>query len=232
MAEKAENIVELMDVTKTYQMGDQTVYALSGFSLKIKKGTFLAICGPSGSGKSTCMNLVGCLDVPTNGRIMLQGHDIAKLDESELAQARGRTIGFIFQQFNLIGTLTAKENVMLPMMFQGIESEEQEKRAEELLGLVGLGDRKNHKPSELSGGQQQRVAIARALANNPDMILADEPTGNLDSATGQKLMALLGQLHKEQKKTIVLVTHDDSLLKHAQEVCYLKDGKIVKIVQR
>ena len=223
-----ESIIRLENVWKVYQMGDVKVNALQGLNLDVKKGEFLAIMGPSGSGKSTAVNMIGCLDVPTKGTIMLEHHDISKLSESELAQIRGRKIGFIFQQFNLISTLTAIENVMLPMIFQGIGESKRVKRAAELLELVDLRDRINHKPMELSGGQQQRVAIARALANDPEVVLADEPTGNLDSKTGANVLDFLEKLHKEEGKTIIMVTHDQNLSKIAKRVEYLKDGKIVK----
>ncbi len=222
------DIIKLVDVWKTYRMGDVEVHALCGLNLTVKKGQFIAVQGPSGSGKSTSMNLIGCLDIPSKGTIYLAGKDISKLRESDLAQIRGRKIGFIFQQFNLIPTLTAIENVTLPMIFQGIPAEERESRARDLLAMVELGERMHHKPSEMSGGQQQRVAIARALAVDPEMILADEPTGNLDSKTGNIVMAFLKKLHKEKGKTIVMVTHDDDLAKHAEKIEFLKDGKIVK----
>ncbi|MBS3100711.1 ABC transporter ATP-binding protein [Candidatus Woesearchaeota archaeon] len=225
-------IIKLQDVWKTYKMGNIEVNALQGLELDVKEGEFLAIMGPSGSGKSTAVNMIGCLDVPTKGKITLEQHDISKLSESELAQIRGRKIGFIFQQFNLIPTLTALENVMLPMIFQGVDEEKRKERAAMLLGLVELGDRTNHKPTELSGGQQQRVAIARALANNPDVIIADEPTGNLDSKTGAIVLDFLQKLHKKERKTIVMVTHDASLVKVAERVEFLKDGKIVKSLRR
>ena len=176
--------------------------------------------------------MVGALDVPTKGSVHLDGHDIAKFDESELAQIRGRKIGFVFQQFNLVPVLTAAHNVALPMLFQDVEAEERERKAREILGLVGLGERVDHRPTELSGGEQQRVAIARALANDPEMILADEPTGNLDSKTGEQIMNLLIDLHLKHKKTIVLVTHDINLVKHAHRVIHLKDGKVIKDVVR
>ena len=180
-----ESVIRLENVWKIYQMGNVKVNALQGLNLDVKKGEFLAIMGPSGSGKSTAVNMIGCLDVPTKGTIMLEHHDISKLSESELAQIRGKKIGFIFQQFNLINTLTALENVTLPMIFQGTDKDQRLKTAEKLLNLVELSDRMHHKPTELSGGQQQRVAIARSLANDPEVILADEPTGNLDSKTGE-----------------------------------------------
>lgn len=222
-----KSIIRLVDVWKTYKMGDVEVNALRGLNLDVREGEFLAIQGPSGSGKSTAMNLIGCLDIPSKGTIYLDGHDISKLKESDLAQIRGRKIGFIFQQFNLINTLSAIENVMLPMIFQGIPEAERKKRAEELLAKVDLDERMDHKPKELSGGQQQRVAIARALSVNPDVILADEPTGNLDSKTGGSVMDFLKKLNKEDGKTIVMVTHDDHLAKEAQRVEFLKDGQVI-----
>jgi len=221
-------IIRLTDVWKTFKMGEIEVHALRGLNLEVKKGEFLAIQGPSGSGKSTAMNLIGCLDIPSKGRIYLESQDISKLSESDLAQIRGKKIGFIFQQFNLINTLSALENVMLPMIFQGFEAGERKKRATELLTKVGLGERLNHKPNELSGGQQQRVAIARSLAVDPEVILADEPTGNLDSKTGINVMQFLKKLHKEEGKTIVMVTHDNHLARQAQRIESLKDGIIVK----
>lgn len=220
-------IIELKDVCKTYQMGDVKVKALCGVDLEVKRGEFLAIMGPSGSGKSTCVNMVGCLDIPTKGNIFLDSENIAKMTESELAQVRGRKIGFIFQQFNLIPTLTALENVTLPMMFQGTPREKRIERAEKLLGLVELEDRMSHKPTEMSGGQQQRVAIARSLANDPEVVLADEPTGNLDSKTGEMVMNFLKHLNQKEKKTIIMVTHDAKLAKFADRIAMLKDGKII-----
>lgn len=206
-------------------MGDVKVEALRGLSLDVKKHEFVAIKGPSGSGKSTAVNMVGCLDIPSTGKILLDGEDISLMGESDLAQIRGRKIGFVFQKFNLIPTLTAMENVMLPMVFQGTTAEDRQKRAKELLTMVELGDRIDHRPSELSGGQQQRVAIARSLANDPEVILADEPTGNLDSKTGKMVMFFLKKLHKTGK-TIIMVTHDDKLAKHADRIEHLIDGKI------
>ena len=226
MAKKT--VIELKDVWKTYTMGDTEVHALRGLSLSVKDGEFLAIMGPSGSGKSTAMNMIGCLDIPSKGHIYLDGQDIAQLNESDLAVIRGKKIGFIFQKFNLINTLTAKENVMLPLVFQGLDEDEREARAEEALKLVNLLDRMDHKPNELSGGQQQRVAIARALAVKPQLILADEPTGNLDSVTGQQVMDFLKSLHKNQKTTIVLVTHDMATAKNAERIAVLKDGVVLK----
>jgi putative ABC transport system ATP-binding protein len=225
---KSNLIIELRDVWKIYTMGDVEVPALRGLSLAVSRGEFISVMGPSGSGKSTAMNMIGCLDVPTRGSIFLNGHNIAHLHESDLAQIRGRTIGFIFQQFNLLPTLTALENVMLPMIFQGVSREKRIKKATDLLTSVGLADRINHKPSELSGGQQQRVAIARALCNDPEVILADEPTGNLDSKTGIEIMELLASLHEQHGKTVIMVTHDANVATHADRVELLKDGCIVK----
>ncbi|MBS3148646.1 ABC transporter ATP-binding protein [Candidatus Woesearchaeota archaeon] len=221
-------MIELRNVWKTYKMGGTPVHALQGIDLSVRPGEFLAIQGPSGSGKSTAMNLVGCLDVPTKGDIYLDGNNISKLTESDLAQIRGKKIGFIFQKFNLIETLTALENVTLPMTFQGVPEQERLKRAEKLLSQFGLGDRMDHKPNQLSGGQQQRVAIARSLAIDPPVILADEPTGNLDSKTGREVMEFLRELNKHYGKTIVLVTHDDVLAHVADRIEFLKDGKITK----
>jgi len=223
-----DTIIKLENVWKIYKMGEVEVPALRGLNLKIKRGEFVAVQGASGSGKSTALNSIGCLDVPTKGRVYLEDKDISKLPESELAQIRGKKIGFIFQQFNLISTLTALENVTLPMIFQNIPSEERVMKAKELLEMVELGDRINHKPNEMSGGQQQRVAIARSLANDPEVILADEPTGNLDSKTGETVINFLDKLHKEKKTTIIMVTHDANLAKHAQRIEYLKDGSIIK----
>ncbi len=221
-------VIELRDVWKTYRMGDSDVHALRGISISVKEGEFVAIMGPSGSGKSTAMNMIGCLDIPTKGSVFLGGKDISHLTESDLAQIRGKKIGFIFQKFNLINTLTAKENIMLPLIFQGHTEEERQKRGDELLKLVDLQDRADHRPNELSGGQQQRVAIARALAVEPDVILADEPTGNLDSRTGASVMDFLKKLHKEKGTTIVMVTHDEHVAKNAQRIAVLKDGQFIK----
>lgn len=221
-------IIKLDNVWKIYKMGEVEVPALKGINLEVKRGEFLAVMGPSGSGKSTAMNMIGVLDMPTRGKIYLEGQDISKLEESDLAQIRGRKIGFIFQQFNLIPTLSALENVALPMIFQNIPKEERIERATKLLEMVGLGERIKHKPNEMSGGQQQRVAIARSLINDPEVVLADEPTGNLDSESGHKVIDFLKDLHRKEKKTIVMVTHDEDLAKHAQRIEYLFDGQIVK----
>ncbi|MFC1800624.1 ABC transporter ATP-binding protein [Nanoarchaeota archaeon] len=225
-------IIKLVNAWKTYEMGEVKVHALRGINIDVYEGEFVSIMGPSGSGKSTAVNMVGCLDIPSKGNIYLEGQNIAHLSESDLAQIRGKTIGFIFQQFNLITTLSAIENVMLPMMFQKTTSEERKKRAQKLLTMVELDERMYHKPTELSGGQQQRVAIARALANNPDVILADEPTGNLDTKTGTIVMNFLKKLHKEEKKTIIMVTHDEYLAKAADRTIFLKDGITVKKLKR
>ena len=225
-------IIDLSGVWKTYRMGQVDVHALRGIDLKVRKGEFLTIAGPSGSGKSTIMNLVGCLDLPSRGEIFLDGQNIAGFRESRLAQTRGKKIGFVFQQFNLIPTLTALENVMLPLEFQDSEPSNARKRAESLLELVDLGDRLHHLPSQLSGGQMQRVAIARALSVNPEIILADEPTGNLDSKTGRFIMEFLGKIHNEEGKTIIVVTHDLNLVGYADRVVHLKDGMVERIESR
>jgi len=227
---KKKVVVELKDVWKEYHVGDNIVYALRGLNLQINGGEFVAIQGPSGSGKSTAMHLTGCLDIPTRGKILLDGIDIATLQESQLAQIRGKKIGFIFQKFNLINTITALENIMLPMSFLDVEKEERREKAMKLLELVELSDRSDHLPTELSGGQQQRIAIARSLANDPDLILADEPTGNLDSKMGKIIMDFLQKLHSNGK-TIVMVTHDDHLAQYAQKIAILKDGEIVQITK-
>ena len=226
------NVIELKNVSKYYEMGEEIVKALDKINIKIKKGDFVAIMGPSGSGKSTGMNLIGSLDYSTKGEIYLEGENIEDLTESELAQIRGKKIGFIFQSFNLIPTLTALENVMLPMTFQSVEKEERVEKAKKLLKLVELEDRMSHYPNQLSGGQQQRVAIARSLANDPEIILADEPTGNLDTKTGEIVIEFLEKLNKEGK-TIIIITHDPDLAKnHANIIYWLKDGTIEKVTQK
>ena len=220
------DIIRLENVWKIYHMDEVDVPALSGISIEIKKGEFVAVVGKSGSGKSTSMNMIGCLDIPTKGKVFLDGQDISRMSESKLAQIRGRKIGFIFQTFNLIPTLTAIDNVMLPMTFQNMSKEKRIRIASNLLRKVGLGERVDHLPGQLSGGERQRVAIARALANDPEVILADEPTGNLDSKTGKEIMGMLGSLNKEGK-TVVMVTHDTSLTKYAKKIIQIKDGKNV-----
>jgi putative ABC transport system ATP-binding protein len=218
-------VIHLDNIWKIYQVGDVKVEALRGVTISINVGEFVAITGPSGSGKSTMMNMVGALDIPSKGAIYLDEKDISKLHESDLAEIRGKKIGFVFQQFNLISTLSALENVMLPLEFQ--DKKDAEEKATKALELVGLKDRMHHKPKELSGGQQQRVAIARAIANDPEVILADEPTGNLDSKTGKEIMNIFQDLHK-QGKTIILITHDLNLVKYGERIIKLVDGKVVK----
>lgn len=224
----AKTVIHVRDVWKIYRMGRVQVPALKGLDFEVQKDDFVAIMGPSGSGKSTAMNIIGCLDVPTKGAVFLDGKNIAKMPESALAKIRGQKIGFIFQQFNLIPSLTALENVALPMVFQDIPDEKRLKRAKELLHLVGLSERMHHRPSELSGGEQQRVAIARALANDPEIVLADEPTGNLDTKTGEKIMEILVDLHEKEKKTIVVITHDADIANYAHKKLILRDGKLIK----
>ena len=223
----SKNVIELQGVTKVYKLGAIEVPALHGISLKIQHGEFVGIMGPSGSGKSTLMNMIGSLDWPTEGKIFLDGQDITRISESNLAQLRGRKIGFIFQQFNLLSSLSALENVGLPLVFQGITQEKRNERAKKVLEMMGLGDRMGHKPNELSGGQQQRVAIARALVVEPEVILADEPTGNLDSKTGEDVMSTLKKLNDEGK-TIVLITHEKDIAAHARRKVFLKDGLVLK----
>jgi len=224
-----KTIIKLENVWKVYRMGEVEVPALRGVNLEIGKGEFLAIAGASGSGKSTMMNIVGCLDLPTKGEVYLDGDNIAGFRESRLAQTRGRKIGFVFQQFNLIPTLNALENVTLPLAFQDADDSAANKKATGLLNQVGLGKRVHHLPSQLSGGEMQRVAIARALAVDPEIILADEPTGNLDSKTGEFIIDFLRKIHREDGKTIIMVTHDIHLTKHADRVVYLKDGRVERI---
>jgi putative ABC transport system ATP-binding protein len=221
-----KQLIQLHNVWKIYTLGDVQVPAVQKVNLSIEQGEYVAILGPSGSGKSTMMNLVGALDIPTRGKIMLGGRDIGNMTESELAQLRGKKIGFVFQQFNLIQTLTAQQNVELPMMFYGKSQAERNKRAQDLLGKVGLNHRLHHLPNKLSGGEQQRVAVARALANDPEVLLADEPTGNLDTKTGQQIMSLIGGLNKDGK-TIIMVTHDLNLVRNAHRIVKIKDGKII-----
>lgn len=225
-------IIKLDKTAKYYETGESLVKAVDNVSINIEKGDFVAIMGPSGSGKSTLMNLVGSLDLATQGDIYLDGLDIEHLEESELAQIRGMKIGFIFQNFNLIPNLTARENIILPMIFQNIDKEERENKTQEILNVVGLADRAEYYPNQLSGGQQQRVAIARALANEPEVILADEPTGNLDTKTGENVMSFLEQSNKKGT-TIIMVTHDpEKALNHANTIYWLKDGKVEKKTQK
>ncbi|MHB8101370.1 MAG: ABC transporter ATP-binding protein [Methanosarcina sp.] len=224
-----EPFIKLTNVWKTYQMGEAEFAALKGINLEIYEGEFLVVLGPSGSGKSTLMNLIGCLDLPSKGAVFLDSEDISKLEESELARIRGQMIGFIFQSFNLIPTLNTQENVLLPMEFQEEDARIARKKADYLLEIVGLSDKKQNLPSQLSGGQRQRVAIARSLAVNPPIILADEPTGNLDTKTGNYILEFLDKLHEKEGKTIIIVTHDLEIVKHATRIVYLRDGEVEKI---
>lgn len=219
-------MLTLTDVTKHYTMGNNTVKALDGVTLTIDEGEFAAIIGPSGSGKSTLMNIIGCLDIVTDGQYVLNQIPIQRYEEDELADIRNKQIGFVFQQFNLLPSFSALENVMMPMTYARVSKKERERKAAELLTRVGLGDRMDHKPTELSGGQQQRVSIARALANDPAIILADEPTGALDQATGREVLELLTQLNK-LGKTVIVITHDSGVASYAKRVLTIRDGKIV-----
>lgn len=220
--------IELKDVCKEYGSGESKVKALCDVNLKIKRAEVVAITGPSGSGKSTMLHMLGCLDRPSRGKIVIDGVDVSKLNDNELAKIRGEKIGFIFQFFYLIPSLTALMNVELPMTFLSYSIKDKEKRAKELLKMVGLESRMQHRPSQLSGGESQRVAIARALANNPQIILADEPTGNLDSKSGKEVMEILEKLNKERKVTLIIVTHDTSIARHAERIIKLRDGAITK----
>ena len=219
-------LIEFDEVCKYYQMGDTTVKAADHISMKIEKGEFVAIVGQSGSGKSTCMNIIGCLDVPTQGTYLLNGRDVGKMNRNELAAIRNELLGFIFQQYNLLPKLNLMENVEVPLVYAGVSRAERHKRAKEVLEKVGLGDKLKNKPNQLSGGQQQRVSIARALVRNPPVILADEPTGALDSHTGREVLGLLQQLHK-QGHTVVLITHDNSIAVQADRIIRLEDGRVV-----
>lgn len=218
--------IALRDVTKVYQMGDSEVRALDGVSLEIGDGEFTAIMGPSGSGKSTLMNIVGCLDRPSSGSYLLDGQEVASLSDDQLAKTRNKKIGFVFQNFNLLARMTAHHNVALPLVYSGVTNKERHDRASEALSMVGLGNRMFHRPNELSGGQRQRVAIARALVNQPTIILADEPTGNLDSKSGEEIMSIFHELNC-QGRTIILVTHEPDIAAHARRVITVKDGRIL-----
>ena len=219
-------MIRTENLTKVYRMGDAEVYALHDVNLDIQEGEFIAIRGPSGSGKSTLLNMIGCLDKPTSGAVFIDGIDTGKLSENGLAEIRREKIGFIFQQFNLVHTLNALENVALPMFFAGVKRETRLKRAEELLANVGLGDRIYHKPSEMSGGEQQRVAIARALSNDPEVVIGDEPTGNVDTETGNTIMDILEGLNKEGR-TVIVVTHDAEIAAHAGRTKRMRDGRVL-----
>jgi len=220
-------LIEINDITKTYQMGDVKVRALRGVSMQVREGELLSIMGPSGSGKSTMLNVLGCLDLPTSGEYYLDGVDVRALDDDALADIRNRKIGFVFQTYNLLPRTTALDNVELPLIYQGMTGRERRRRGAECLEMVGLAGRLHHRPNELSGGEQQRVAIARALATNPDIILADEPTGNLDSRSGAEIVAIFERLNGEMGITVVFVTHDEEVAAHTPRVVRLRDGKIV-----
>jgi len=222
-----KDLIILENVKKTYVLGNVPVYALRGVSMKVGVGEFVAIMGPSGSGKSTLMNMLGALDVPSSGKIIFEEKDISKMSENELARFRGKKVGFVFQQFNLFPTLSAIENVALPMIFQGVPEDKRLARAKELLVSLGLENRLGHRPSQLSGGEQQRVAISRAFANDPDVILADEPTGNLDSKTGKEIMKFLTDFHMKKNKTIIVVTHDPNIASYAEKTVNIRDGLLV-----
>ncbi len=221
-------IIEAKNVTKTYQLGEVPVHVLRGVDVQILPGEYVSITGPSGSGKTTLLDVLSGLLRPTSGDIFIRGSPASKMDDDDLAQVRGKTIGFVFQSFNLINRLTALENVMLPLWFQGISAEERKEKASKVLRDVGLGDRLDHRPNELSGGQRQRVAIARALAADPDVIVADEPTGNLDSVSGSTILNMLDELHQKRGKTILMVTHEKYVAERAQRIIHLKDGQIIR----
>jgi putative ABC transport system ATP-binding protein len=220
-------MIQTENLSKVYQMGDNEVRALDGASFTIEKGEMVAIMGPSGSGKSTLMSIIGCLDVPSGGKYMLDGMSVENMDESKLAEIRGQKIGFVFQQFNLLARTSALENVMMPLTYAGVSGKERQNRALKALDRVGLSERTHHAPNELSGGQQQRVAIARALVNEPAILLADEPTGALDSKTGVEIMELFQSLHNDREQTVILVTHDAYVARHTDRIIKLSDGQIV-----
>ncbi|AEM77756.1 putative ABC transport system ATP-binding protein [Thermoanaerobacter thermohydrosulfuricus] len=220
-------LIKIRNLTKIYKMGENEVRALDGINLDIEKGEFVSIVGQSGSGKTTLMNIIGCLDVKTSGEYFLNGIDTSKLSDNQLADLRCSEIGFVFQNFNLLQKMTALENVELPMIYKGVPTKERRQRAEMLLEMVGLKERMHHRPNELSGGQQQRVAIARALANNPHLILADEPTGNLDSKSGSEIMKIIKELN-ERGNTVVLITHDPNIAAQAKRIVRIKDGRILE----
>ncbi len=221
-------MVELVDVVKTYKLGKTEVWALRGVSLKVEEAEFITIMGPSGSGKSTLLHVIGCLDKPDEGKVYLAGQEVSVLSEDRLAELRGKFVGFVFQTFNLVPTLSTLENVELPMIFQGMPRRRRLARAEELLERVGLGKRLRHLPAELSGGERQRVAIARALVNDPELILADEPTGNLDSASGAQVMGIIKELNEQHGKTLIVVTHDPEVASYAHRTIHIRDGRILE----
>ena len=225
MDDKNPVIIEMKNITKTYIVGLEEVHALRGISLQVRKNEYIAVMGPSGSGKSTLMNIIGCLDTPTTGIYLFNGINVSDMDDNELARIRNKEIGFVFQTFNLIARSNALHNVELPLIYANIPANERKERARLALESVGLGDRIHHKPNELSGGQRQRVAIARALVNNPSIILADEPTGNLDSKAGEELMQLFEELH-QKGNTIILVTHEEYIAEHAKRIIRIRDGLI------
>lgn len=220
-------MIEFENVSKIYKMGQTKVRALDGINLQIQAGEMVAVMGPSGSGKSTLMAIVGCLDVPTEGVYRLEGESVEKLNENQLAQVRSRKVGFVFQQFNLLPRTSALENVILPLLYDGVHGKARSEKARAALETVGLGDRIHHRPNQLSGGEQQRVAIARALVNDPTILLADEPTGNLDTKTGEEIIGLFQKLHEEKGQTVVYVTHDAFIARHTQRIIRLVDGKII-----
>lgn len=220
-----KDVIKLEDITRDFPLGNQVVKVLKGISLEVKQNEYLALMGPSGSGKSTLMNLLGCLDTPTSGSYWLNGQDVSRLTDNELAEIRNKEIGFVFQTFNLLPRSTALDNVMLPLVYAGFSGKERKERAEEVLNQVGLADRMDHRPNQLSGGQRQRVAVARALVNRPSIILADEPTGNLDTKTSYEIMNLIEEIHRNGN-TVILVTHEEDIAQHARRIIRLRDGVV------
>jgi putative ABC transport system ATP-binding protein len=225
MTESANPVIDIRQLVRNFKLGNETIFVLRSLNLRVNRGEYVALMGPSGSGKSTLMNILGCLDTPTSGNYLLNGKDVSILSDNELAEIRNKEIGFIFQTFNLLPRSTALDNVILPLIYSGMRRDEREKQAIKSLEQVGLADRMKHKPNELSGGQRQRVAIARALVNNPSILLADEPTGNLDTKTSIEIMGLLHDIHKNGN-TIIIVTHEEDIAQHAHRIIRLRDGKI------